>query len=51
MFELVAPGQLEADAAYSAFVACRKGSGHPAGLNFGDAFSFALAKMQGLPLL
>ena len=31
MFELVAPGQAEADAAYSAFVAYGKGSGHPAG--------------------
>ena len=36
MFELVAPGQAEADATYSAFVAYGKGSGHPAGLNFGD---------------
>ena len=51
MFELVAPGQTEADAAYAAFVAYGKGSGHPAGLNFGDVFSYALAKMQGLPLL
>ena len=39
MFELVAPGQSEADAAYAAFVAYGKGSGHPAGLNFGDVFS------------
>ena len=51
MFELVAPGQSEADSAYAAFVAYGKGSGHPAGLNFGDVFSYALAKMQGLPLL
>ena len=51
MFELVAPGQTEADAACSAFVAYGKGSGHPARLNFGDVFSYALAKMQGLPLL
>ncbi len=28
-----------------------KGSGHPAGLNFGDCFSYALAKSQGEPLL
>jgi ribonuclease VapC len=28
-----------------------KGSGHPAGLNFGDVFSYALAKVRGLPLL
>ena len=51
MFELVAPGQSEADAAYAAFVAYGKGRGHPAGLNFGDVFSYARAKMQGLPLL
>jgi ribonuclease VapC len=24
---------------------------HPAGLNFGDCFSYALAKVRGLPLL
>ena len=28
-----------------------RGSGHPAGLNFGDVFSYALAKVRGLPLL
>ncbi len=28
-----------------------KGSGHPAGLNFGDCFSYALAKTTGEPLL
>lgn len=51
MFELVAPSPLEMDAAYAAFVAYGKGSGHPAGLNFGDVFSYALAKVRGLPLL
>ena len=50
-FELVAPGAAETDAAYAAFVAFGKGSGHPAGLNFGDVFSYALAKVRGLPLL
>ena len=50
-FEIVAPGRAEMDAAYSAFVAFGKGSGHPAGLNFGDLFSYALAKVRGLPLL
>lgn len=50
-FECVAPGQAEADAAYAAFVIFGKGSGHTAGLNFGDVFSYALAKMRGLPLL
>lgn len=28
-----------------------KGSGHPAGLNFGDCFSYALAKVMNEPLL
>jgi ribonuclease VapC len=28
-----------------------KGSGHSASLNFGDLFSYALAKVRGLPLL
>ena len=28
-----------------------KGSGHPAGLNFGDCFSYALARITGEPLL
>lgn len=51
VFEVVAPGLAETDAAYAAFVAYGKGSGHPAGLNFGDVFSYALAKVRGLPLL
>lgn len=50
-FEFVAPGVSEMDAAYAAFVAFGKGSGHPAALNFGDVFSYALAKVRGLPLL
>jgi uncharacterized protein with PIN domain len=28
-----------------------RGRGHPAALNFGDPFSYALAKVQALPLL
>ena len=51
MFEKVPPRAAETDAAYAAFVAFGKGSGHPAGLNFGDVFSYALAKVRGLPLL
>ena len=51
MFEAVAPGPEESAAAYAAFVAFGKGSGHSAGLNFGDIFSYALAKVRGLPLL
>jgi ribonuclease VapC len=51
MFELVAPGGAELQAAFAAFVAYGKGSGHPASLNFGDLFSYALAKVRGFPLL
>ena len=50
-FQHVAPSAAETDAAYAAFIAFGKGSGHPAGLNFGDVFSYALAKVRGLPLL
>lgn len=51
LFEIVPPGPAETDAAYAAFVAFGKGSGHPAGLSFGDVFSYALAKVRALPLL
>jgi ribonuclease VapC len=51
LFESVAPGEAETRAAYGAFIAYGKGSGHPAGLNFGDVSSYALAKVRGLPLL
>lgn len=51
LFETVAVGAVEMDAAYAAFVLYGKGSGHRAGLNFGDVFSYALAKVRGLPLL
>lgn len=51
MFEIVAPTLADMDAAFDAFVAFGKGSGHPAALNFGDVFSYALAKVRGLPLL
>lgn len=51
IFEAVAPGVREMDAAYAAFVTYGKASGHPAALNFGDVFSYALAKVRGLPLL
>ena len=50
-FEIVSPGILDMDAAFSAFLAFGKGSGHPASLNFGDVFSYALAKVRDLPLL
>lgn len=51
LFEIVPPGPAETEAAYAAFVIFGKGSGHAAGLNFGDIFSYALAKVRGLPLL
>jgi ribonuclease VapC len=51
VFEIVPPAAAELEAAYAAFVAYGKGSGHPANLNFGDLFSYALAKVRGLPLL
>jgi ribonuclease VapC len=44
---------LDADQVYTARVAYRKyGKGrHPAGLTYGDCFSYALAKTSGQPLL
>lgn len=50
-FEWVAPDKELTDAAYAAFVVFGRGSGHPAALNFGDLFAYALAKTRGLPLL
>jgi ribonuclease VapC len=38
------------DAAVSAFLRYGKGR-HPAGLNFGDCMSYALARVSGVPLL
>lgn len=37
--------------ALAAFAKYGKGRGHPAQLNFGDCFSYALAKSAGVPLL
>ncbi|RIK97000.1 MAG: VapC toxin family PIN domain ribonuclease [Burkholderiales bacterium] len=51
IFEVVPTTAEDADAAYAAFVVYGKGSGHPAALNFGDVFSYALAKTRGVPLL
>jgi len=41
----------QARTARAAYRAYGKGTGHPAGLNFGDCFSYALAKTTGEPLL
>ena len=51
MFEIVPPGAADLAAAFDAFIVFGKGSGHPAALNYGDLFSYALAKVRGLPLL
>ena len=51
VFEIVPPGPAEIAIAHAAFVKYGKGNGHPAQLNFGDLFSYALAKSRGVPLL
>src|SRR5579859_4646215 len=51
MFEVIPPGPAELEAAFNAFVVFGKGSGHPASLNYGDLFSYAVAKVRNLPLL
>ena len=51
LFEIVPPGFADMDAAFAAYLAFGKGSGHPAALNFGDVFAYALAKTRDLPLL
>jgi ribonuclease VapC len=51
VFEIVSAGEAEIAAAHAAFVTYGKGSGHPAQLNFGDLFSYALAKVRNVPLL
>jgi ribonuclease VapC len=50
-FDVRAPGVAEADLACEAFVKYGKGSGHPAQLNLGDLFSYALARYVDAPLL
>lgn len=41
----------QSDIAFEAFQRFGKGTGHKAGLNFGDCFAYALAKDRGAPLL
>lgn len=43
--------ELQSDLAFAAFRRFGKGTGHPAGLNFGDCFAYALARAQACPLL
>ena len=39
------------EVARQAFLKFGKGQGHPAQLNFGDCMSYAMSKVEGLPLL
>lgn len=41
----------QADIAHTAFTRFGKGTGHPAQLNYGDLFAYALAKSRNIPLL
>ncbi len=43
--------EMQAQIARKAFREYGKGTGHPAQLNFGDCFSYALAKAMDVPLL
>jgi ribonuclease VapC len=43
--------ELQARLAREAYRDFGKGSGHPAGLNFGDCFAYALSKATGEPIL
>ena len=49
--EVIPVDETEADIAHYAFAKYGKGRGHRAQLNFGDLFSYALAKARGVPLL
>lgn len=48
---LVPVDEAQGREAIRARIAYGKGSGHPAQLNFGDTFAYALAKTRGAPLL
>jgi ribonuclease VapC len=50
-FEITPPTLADMDAALGAFLLYGEGRGHRAALNFGDLFSYALAKVRHLPLL
>lgn len=49
--ELVACDAEQAEITSRAYRDFGRGSGHPAGLNLGDCFSYALAEVTGEPLL
>lgn len=48
---IVAITLADADGALAAHDACGKGAGHPARLNMGDCFAYAVAKNRGLTIL
>lgn len=48
--EIIPVDSRMAEVAFSAWLQYGKGR-HPAGLNFGDCFAYALAKLRGEPLL
>jgi ribonuclease VapC len=50
-FEVAPVDAAMAQLAFDAFEIYGKGSGHTAQLNFGDTFSYALAKIKNVPLL
>ena len=43
--------EYQSDLAFAAFCTFGKGTGHPAGLNFGDCLAYALARSHACPLL
>ena len=49
--ETIAVDSAQSRVGYEAFLRFGRGSGHAARLNFGDCFSYALAKTRNLPLL
>ena len=49
--QIASVSEQQARIALQAFTLYGKGQGHPAGLNYGDCFSYALAKTLGEPLL
>lgn len=51
LITLIPFGEQELNAAIAARLKFSRGSGHAAKLNFGDCFSYALAKTRNLPLL
>ena len=49
--DVVPIGPEDADRALDAFERYGKGTGHPARLNMGDCFAYAVARSHGVPLL